>query len=305
MPSMSLFRPFLLMCCLAFALWPVEMGAGANAGWFTEGDVSCGRVALVFTLGMGGAPSGTIPRTLTEKDVDATMFPTGPFARSQPEYLRRLDGAGFEIGTHGETALALTTASDESIRIDIRASVTSIGAVIGRPIDPYHTPYAGNTDERVRAVVASEGLLAVGWTISAMDEGPDATEEAVFRAVVDSVYPGAIVEMHLDAPATEGSTALALPRIIDELRSRGYEFVTIGEMLEPCPGTPVAMAQTVTLTGLDVHGLHCKVAPTAGARTIRILLDGETVPVRGPAFDGWLPVECAGHDGWIKADAVT
>jgi hypothetical protein len=64
------------------------------------------------------------------------------------------------------------------------------------------------------------------------------------------------------------------------------------------------MPETVTLTGLDVHGLHCKTEPGSGGTLIRILLNGDTVPVRGPAIGGWLPVECAGQDGWINADYV-
>lgn len=296
-----------LLTVACVLVWPPAVDSAtlaSDAPWFTEGDVACGRIALIFNIGIGDTPSETILRTLVDMDVDATVFPTGSFARTHPRYLQRLDDAGFPIGTHGDAPVALTQASDEAIREDIRASITSIEAVIGHQIDPYHTPYAADTDERVREVVAADGLLPVGWRVSAPDWTLDATEEAVYRAVVDNVYPGAIVEMHLDGPATETSTALALPRIIEDLRAREYEFVTIGEMLESCPGTPVAVPNQVTLTGLDVHGLHCKSAPSPGARMIRLLLDGDTVSVRGPVFDGWLPVVCAGQDGWIRADAV-
>jgi peptidoglycan/xylan/chitin deacetylase (PgdA/CDA1 family) len=276
--------------------------------WFMEGDVSCGRIALIFNIGMssnaGETPSDAILHTLIDAMVDATMFPMGEFARAHPEYLQRLNTAGFEIGTHGDVAISLTQASDEAIREDIRTSIDAIEAVIGRPIDPYHTPYAADTDMRVRDVIGSEGLVPIGWKVSAPDWSEGASEEAVYRAVVDHVYPGAIVEMHLDGSATERSKARALPRIIADLRDRGYEFVTIGDMLEPCPGPAIDLPGTVTMTGLDVHGLHCMSAPGRGARMLRVLFTGDTVPVRGPIFDGWLPVKCAGQDGWIKADAV-
>ncbi len=189
------------------------MAAGAqtpisDAPWFVEGDVACPRIALIFDIGIGETPSETVLDTLIEKDVSATMFPMGSFARSQPDYLRRLADAGFEIGTHGDTNLWLTDAPDDAIRADIRSSIDAIEAVIGRPIDRYHTPYAANTDERVRTVVASEGLLPVGWKVAAPDWSADATEEGVYNAVFYNAYPGAIVEMHLDGPATERSTAV-------------------------------------------------------------------------------------------------
>ena len=290
----------LLMPASVLAQTPV-----GTRSWLVEGDVACPRIALVFNIGIGYPPSEAVLQTLIERDVPATMFPMGSFARIQPEFLRRLDGAGFTIGTHGDTNLWLTDASNMDIRADTLASVEAIEAVIGRPIDPYHTPFAGNADERVRAVVGTTGLTPVGWRVSAPDWSEDATEEGVYNAVFHNVYPGAIVEMHLDGPATERSTALALPRLVDDLRARGFEFVTIGEMLEPCEASGFVAPESITLAGLDVHGAHCKVAPSVGATTIRILLNGDVVTTRGPVFDDWLPVECAGRDGWVKAAALS
>jgi peptidoglycan/xylan/chitin deacetylase (PgdA/CDA1 family) len=272
--------------------------------WITEGDVACPRISLIFNIGLGEAPSEAILQTLIQEGVEATMFPTGQFARTYPEYLRSLNDTGFPVGVHGDAGLQSPEASGDAIHFDIRASIDAIESVIGRGIDPYFTGPAAESDEHMDEVVASEGLQSVGWKVSAPDAGAEATDEAVYRSVVDNVYPGAIVELHLDGPATDVSTAMALPRIVDDLRARGYEFVTIEEMLEPCPGPTPDLPETVTMTGLDVHGLHCKSAPAQGATLIRILIDGDTVPVRGPVFDGWLPVSCADRPGWVKATAL-
>jgi hypothetical protein len=64
------------------------------------------------------------------------------------------------------------------------------------------------------------------------------------------------------------------------------------------------MPEDIMLAGLDVHGLHCRTAPSQGATMIRILLNGDVVTTRGPAFDGWVPVECVGRNGWVKASAL-
>jgi peptidoglycan/xylan/chitin deacetylase (PgdA/CDA1 family) len=272
--------------------------------WLVQGDISCPRIALLFNIGIGHLPSDAIFETLVEKDVPAMMFPMGSFAREHPEYLRRLDEAGFGIGTQGDSGLGLTDATDEEIRSEIGSSIDAIEVIIGRPIDPYHTPYAATTDERVRAVVASMGLVPVGWMVAAPDWTTDATEEGVYNAVSHHAYPGAIIELHLDGPATETSTALALPRLIDDLRARAFEFVTLGAMLEPCDAAMTVTMETITLSGLDVHGLHCKTAPSQGAEMLRILLNGDVVTPRGPAFDGWLPVTCYERDGWVKASAL-
>jgi peptidoglycan/xylan/chitin deacetylase (PgdA/CDA1 family)/uncharacterized protein YgiM (DUF1202 family) len=274
---------------------------GTTAPWLIQGDVSCARVAFAFNIGIGNTPSRTILDTLVSRNVDATMFPMGSFARSQPGYLRDLEAAGFEIGTHGDVNLFLTGASDAAIRADITASRASIEAVIGRPIDPLHTPYAADTDNRVRRVVAESGLLPVGWNVAAADYATWATEQDVYTRVMNNVYPGAIIEFHLDGPATETSTARALPRIINDLRARGYSMVTVGEMAEPCnPSLPDGTTRTATVVNTGGAGLRCRTVPSVTGATITVMAEGTTVPMRGDTFGEWAPVTCAGRDGWAS-----
>jgi peptidoglycan/xylan/chitin deacetylase (PgdA/CDA1 family) len=74
----------------------------------------------------------------------------------------------------------------------------------------------------------------VGWTTPAGDWDFGVTAETVFQNVMTSVQDGAIVELHLDGPATAESTAIALPWIVERLQEEGYHFVTISEMAQPC-----------------------------------------------------------------------
>jgi len=207
---------------------------GGEAPWFVEGDGSCNRVALVFNIGIGDEPSQSIVDTLVETGTPASMFPMGWWALEHPDYLVELDEAGFLIGTHGDQQQLLTTLDDEAIASDVSNSVAAIESVIGRDIDQYFTPYAADTDERVRAIISAQGLLPVGWKVAANDYGPDATESVVYEGVMEGAYPGAIIEMHLDGPATEVSTARALPRIVNDLEAAGYEFVTVADLVLPC-----------------------------------------------------------------------
>jgi len=162
------------------------------------------------------------------------MFPMGWWAATYPDYLEQLDEAGFLIGTHGDQQVFLTSVADDAILEDVTNSVVAIESVIERDIDEFFTPYAADTDERVRSIVSALGLLPVGWNVAANDYGADATQASVYERVMGNVYPGAVIEMHLDGPATEQSTALALPRIIDDLQAEGYEFVTVADMVLPC-----------------------------------------------------------------------
>jgi peptidoglycan/xylan/chitin deacetylase (PgdA/CDA1 family) len=202
--------------------------------WFREGEAGCNRVALIFDIGIGFTPSQSIVDTLVSTGTAATMFPMGSFATNQPAYLQQLHAAGFPIGTHGYDPVTLTELGPAQIAWDVETSMTVIGEVIGGQPLPYFTPYAANTNAYVRQVVAGLGVLPVGWRVAAPDYTWTATEDLVYQEVMNNVYDGAIVEMHLDGPATEQSTALALPRIIADLNAQGYTFVTVPQMTLPC-----------------------------------------------------------------------
>ena len=215
-------------------VYALFVSAGGAAPWFLEGDPGCNRVAIIFNIGIGYTPSASIVQTLLDYNAAATMFPMGWWALEQPGFLRMLADAGFVIGTHGHGPVSLPTLADAAIGHDVSTSAEAIEWVLGRPIAPYFTPYAADSDERVRAIVSNLGLLPVGWHVAAADYGSDATEQSVYDNVMPNVYPGAIIELHMDGPATEQSTALALPRIIEGLWAQGYELVTIPDLVNPC-----------------------------------------------------------------------
>ncbi|MGC4191806.1 MAG: polysaccharide deacetylase family protein [Thermomicrobiales bacterium] len=202
--------------------------------WFTGGEQGCKRVALIFNIGVGDTPSQTVLDTLIAEDADATMFAMGNWAETHRDYLRQLRDAGFTIGTHGYAPTYLTNLTDDEIRADLKASVDAISSITGQPVATWATPYAAATDARVRAIVAEMGYMPVGWAVTAADFGPDATAEGVIDRVLPNVTDGAIVEFHLDGPATESSTAMALPVIIASLRDQGYDLVSVPDLAMPC-----------------------------------------------------------------------
>lgn len=199
------------------------------------GDLGCERVALIFNIGIGEEPDTGILDTLAAEEVPATMFVMGWWAERRPPILERMVRDGYPIGSHGYAAEELPTLADDAVREDLRRATAAIEQATGEPLARLFTPYAAAIDDRVRAIVAEEGYLPVGWEVAAADYGPDATEEAVYDRIMSNVHDGAIVELHLDGPASAESTGRALPRVIDDLRAQGYRFVTIPEMANPCP----------------------------------------------------------------------
>ncbi|MGH2562474.1 MAG: polysaccharide deacetylase family protein [Thermomicrobiales bacterium] len=206
----------------------------AEPPYLGEGQPGCNRISLIFNIGIGEEPAWSIVDTLVDEDVPATMFIMGWWAEAHPEALTRLAAGGFVIGSHGDQPVELTRRPDAAVLADIRDSASAIEDVLGAQPGPWFTPYAAAIDGRVRSLIAREGYLPISWTVPAIDYGENATAEGVYQQVIGNVYDGAIVELHLDGPASTTSTAVALPRIVADLRDQGYQLVDIPDMAAPC-----------------------------------------------------------------------
>lgn len=210
------------------------MKQGGAAPYLLEGDPGCKRIALIFNVGIGERPALGILDDLERRDVPATVFLMGWWADAYPDEVRRIADQGFVIGSHGDQRHELTSLGDAQVAQDVADADAAIAEALGERPSPWFTAYAAASDDRTRGIVARAGYLPVEWRVPAADYGPGATAKSVYSRVMPSVYDGAIVEFHLDGPASATSTGVALPWIVEELRDEGYEFVTVPDMADPC-----------------------------------------------------------------------
>ncbi|MCC6793365.1 MAG: polysaccharide deacetylase family protein, partial [Thermomicrobiales bacterium] len=244
--------------------------------YLDQGAAGCKRIAFIFDVGIGNTFDTGILDTLAANDVPATMFLMGWWADRYPALARRLATEGYVIGSHGYAAQELTSRSDAAVSSDIRRATTAIAKATGAPPERWFTPYAAAIDDRVKALIAKEGYVPVGWRVPANDYAATATEEDVYRRVVNGAYDGAIVEFHIDGPATKTSTGRALPRIIKTLHDRGYQFVTIPEMALRCPSASAISADVVFHTSHYSLSTRTLVARSIRQSTSRLLFRAGT-----------------------------
>jgi peptidoglycan/xylan/chitin deacetylase (PgdA/CDA1 family) len=205
----------------------------------TEGEPGCKRVALIFNVGVGEPGAGLswdVINALENQSVPATIFVQSWWAAYYPAYVADFANRGFVIGTHGDSDLELADRTTEDVMLDIAGSTAEIDTALGAPgaSDPIFTPASTDADFRVLSMIAFAGYLPVIWGVDSKDLADNATADSVTAQVIDNVYDGAIVQMHLDASNSAGVTAAALPTIITSLKNDGYTFVTIPEMALPC-----------------------------------------------------------------------
>jgi peptidoglycan/xylan/chitin deacetylase (PgdA/CDA1 family) len=169
--------------------------------------------------------------TLRDRGLRTTFFVLGWWAERFPEILARIAADGHEVASHGHSVFDLTRVSDAEVIADLERADAAIAAVTGRSTRPLWSPSAGYRDARVRRLAASIGFRPIFWTLDSGDWRENATADGVYRRVMDNTVNGAIVVLHFDSPTTTASTAAVLGSIIDDLRARGFEPVTVTDLL--------------------------------------------------------------------------
>ncbi len=94
----------------------------------------------------------------------------------------------------------------------------------------YFRPPFGEVDERVAALAAKAGLVAIQYDIASGDPDPGLSAERIEHGVVAQARSGSIVVFHMNRNGVH--TGDVLPVVVKELRQRGYELVTVGELLK-------------------------------------------------------------------------
>ena len=190
---------------------------------------------------------------LRQNRVRATFFAGGKWMRSHPEQLLQLMADPlFEIGDHSWSHADLRVITGEKMEAQVRqaqAQYESLWAELaerpcaqkfgpaemnqipGLPLI-FRFPYGACSPESLR-FVNSQGLAAIQWSIVTGDAAPGQTAARIARVILDQARPGAIIVAH--ANGRGHGTAAALPLFIPELQKRGYEFVTVSELLASGP----------------------------------------------------------------------
>ncbi len=208
------------------SLLPVE------AEVIAHGDRTRRRLALTFDACATRSPSHydtLVTKVLVETGTHATIFLGGKWMEEEQE--QTLDLAShpqFELANHTFLHPHLKSVSDERIRGELAMTQAVLYTLTGRVATFFRPPY-GEYDERCVRIAASLGLHTVEFDLASGDPDVHATREKLIEYVTDSAKNGSIIVMHINHRGWH--TAEALPEIIRRLRVRGFELVTVGELV--------------------------------------------------------------------------
>jgi peptidoglycan/xylan/chitin deacetylase (PgdA/CDA1 family) len=187
-------------------------------------------VALTFDDGPHQKYTPEVLAVLKQNNIRATFFVVGKNAERYPDIIKAAYVDGHVIANHSYSHFFLTKLSDDDIEIELTKTSKIVNGMIGKYPMLFRPPYGACSDKTTK--IATElGFTTVLWNDMTNDyEVSKTTPEKIADDIVGHVRRGSIIGLH-DGGGNREKTVKALLLIVSELKDRGYEFLTIPELL--------------------------------------------------------------------------
>ena len=227
---------------LAYAAEPETPATGGlftphNLGGLSGRTVTVNSIAdlklrsheVVLTFDDGPMPGRTenILRALDNAGVKATFMMVGSMARAHPAIVREVAAHGHTIGTHTQSHANLAQLSVAAADAQIDGGIKSVSAALvpsmSRLAPFFRFPYLAST-ATLRGQLAARGIVVIDADIDSKDYFQSTPEQVRQRTLKRIEQRGSgIILMHDIHPRT----ALMLPRLLADLKARGYKVVRL------------------------------------------------------------------------------
>jgi peptidoglycan-N-acetylglucosamine deacetylase len=191
------------------------------------------EIALTFDDG----PGPYTPRILSVLErlhVPATFFEVGLEEKYFHASTAKIVARGYPIGDHTQNHENMGKLSPKQQQSQLLQETVAIGNS-GAPFPRMFRPPYGLWGHATVKLLKRYRMLMILWTVDTDDyELPGVS--AIVNDAVRGARSGAIILMH-DAGGDRSETVAALPKIIRQLRKRGYKLVTVPRLLldNPAP----------------------------------------------------------------------
>jgi peptidoglycan/xylan/chitin deacetylase (PgdA/CDA1 family) len=199
---------------------------------YWHGDLDKPEIALTFDDGPNEPYTSRILQVLKENDVKATFFMVGMNVERDPAAARAVVEAGHAVGNHSWSHPDMLLKTGRGVAQQLALADEAIYRAVGRRTRIFRPPY-GADDPFTFHTSRRLGYVAVKWSVSSRDWERPGVERIVANVLLHT-RNGAVILMH-DGNKTRGGdrgqTVEALKVLLPELKSRGYRFVTVPELL--------------------------------------------------------------------------
>jgi peptidoglycan/xylan/chitin deacetylase (PgdA/CDA1 family) len=190
-------------------------------------------VALTFDDGPDPKYTPTVLALGRQRGVKFTFFLVGREIQLHPDLARQEVAEGHMIGNHTWEHPTMTYDTERQDISEVERCEDEIEKICGERTHLFRPP-KGMWDGDTFLAAEALGYRMILWSV-ALEHHEAKTPEAMAQRVLDQVQPGMIILAHDGEPCHQvdrSKTMKALPILLDGLKQRGYELVTIPELLK-------------------------------------------------------------------------
>jgi len=193
----------------------------------TDVETQDSLIALTFDDGPAHPHTDSVLALLRFEQVPATFFVIGEAVERHPELTKRILDDGHELGNHSYSHKRLVLRSQHVIRTEVEVTDSLLRAAGAEGPIHFRPPY-GKRLVGLPWYLSRTQRTTVLWSLEPDSWYADA--DGMVRHVLQEAKPGSIILLHVDLASRKEERA-ALPEIIRGLRAKGFEFVTVSELI--------------------------------------------------------------------------
>lgn len=195
------------------------------------------RVAITIDDGWDPSMVKQAVEILQEKKAKATFFVVGKMLPLSSQAIKEAVRYGIEMGNHTTTHAHLTSLDEQGISVEIQGWEKAMQEILGEPYQtaffrpPGMTGFTSQSQtEKFGRIIAGYGYKIALWSVDTYwgvykEKGFNVSPQEVANYVIQNSRGGSIILLHFIE-----SDIRALPFIIDGLRQKGLELVTLSEL---------------------------------------------------------------------------
>lgn len=216
------------------------------------------KIAVTFDVAWENSNTDELIEILDEYGAKATFFITGDWCDRCADDVKKFADAGHEIENHSDKHPHVEGINVNDLINDTRECSRKIKMITGKEPTYYRAPY-GEYDDSLLTTLDGMGLKTIQWDVDSVDWNKP-TAEQITKKVLENTKSGSILLFHNDLQ----NTTDALPEILKGLKEKGFEFVTIDELVLhdnytiDANGEQQPTAQSLSLTDKQVEEVMAK-----------------------------------------------
>ncbi len=183
------------------------------------------NVALTMNCAWNADDMDKILEVLKNNEVKITFFMVGDWIEKFPEYVKKINEAGHEIGSHSNTHPHVNNLNYEKNVKEIEDSNDKIEKITGKRTNLYRAPY-GEYNNTVIKAARDKGYFPIQWNLDTLDY-TGLTGEEMWNRLNNKISMGDIILMHNGTKHTADS----LDMIIKNIKKKGFKVIPVSDLI--------------------------------------------------------------------------